>query len=47
MPIPDYQSLMLPVLNLTKNREEHAIAKLRKYLAFQLKLSGGVVATPS
>jgi len=44
MPIPDYQSLMLPVLDFTRNREEYAIAKLRKYLEFKLKLTGDELA---
>ena len=44
MPIPDYQSLMLPVLGLSRNHEEQPIAKLRMYLAFRLKLSGDELA---
>lgn len=39
MPIPDYQSLMLPVLRLAGDRKEHPLAELRQRIADDLKLS--------
>ena len=39
MPIPDYQSLMLPVLRFAGDRKEHALAELRQRIAADLKLS--------
>src|SRR5258708_1498844 len=39
MPIPDYQSLMLPVLRLVGDRREHPVAQLRTQIAEQLKLT--------
>jgi restriction system protein len=39
MPIPDYQSLMLPVLKFLSDRKEHPVAEARKQIATELKLS--------
>jgi len=39
MPIPDYQSLMLPVLKVLADRKEHAVAEARRYIATELNLS--------
>ena len=39
MPIPDYQSLMLPVLRLAGDRKEHPLAELRQRMATDLQLS--------
>jgi restriction system protein len=39
MPIPDYQSLMLPVLRLVGDRQEHPVAQLRNQIAAQLNLT--------
>ena len=39
MPIPDYQSLMLPVLRITEDRQEHPVAQMRSQIAAQLSLS--------
>ena len=39
MPIPDYQSLMLPVLKVVADRKEHSVADIRKRIAAELHLS--------
>lgn len=39
MPIPDYQSLMLPVLRQLSDRRGHAVADVRQRIAAELKLS--------
>ncbi len=39
MPIPDYQSLMLPLLKLTSDNQEHKIGDLVEALAIQFKLT--------
>src|ERR1700722_4995877 len=39
MAIPDYQSLMLPVLRLTADQEQHALTKMREHIAHELGLS--------
>jgi restriction system protein len=39
MPIPDYQSLMLPLLQLLKDRREHPVSDLRQQIATDLSLS--------
>lgn len=39
MPIPDYQSLMLPVLRAVADRKEHPVAQMRERIASELKLS--------
>ena len=39
MPIPDYQSLMLPVLRLAGDRQKHPLAALRRHIAEELKLT--------
>ena len=39
MPIPDYQSLMLPVLQVTKDRAEHTISEVSEAVAGSLGLS--------
>ena len=39
MPIPDYQSLMLPVLKVLADRKEHAVAEARRHIATELNLS--------
>ncbi|MBZ5728035.1 MAG: restriction endonuclease [Acidobacteriia bacterium] len=41
MPIPDYQSLMLPVLRVLADRKEHSVAQMRQRIAEELKLSEG------
>src|SRR5438105_3234130 len=49
MPIPDYQSLMLPVLQLAGDGKEHALAQVRSQIAKELKLTEDQLAerTPS
>lgn len=44
MPIPDYQWLMLPVLGLAADRNEHSLAQMRECIATQLKLSDDELA---
>jgi restriction system protein len=39
MPIPDYQSLMLPVLRFAGDRKEHSLAEFRQRLAAEFNLS--------
>jgi len=39
MPIPDYQSLMLPVLRVTRDQQEHSLAGIREQVANQIQLS--------
>jgi restriction system protein len=39
MPIPDYQSLMLPVLRFAGDRKEHSVADFRQHVAAESKLS--------
>lgn len=39
MPIPDYQSLMLPVLRLVRDRQEHSLAEMRQRIAGELNLT--------
>ena len=39
MPIPDYQSLMLPVLRFAEDRKEHSLAEFRQRLAAEFNLS--------
>src|SRR5664279_2804897 len=39
MPIPDYQSLMLPVLRFAGDRKEHSVAEFRHRIAAELNLS--------
>jgi restriction system protein len=39
MPIPDYQSLMLPVLRLVGDRQEHSLAELRQRISQELHLT--------
>lgn len=39
MPIPDFQTLMLPVLKVAEDGKEHTVAELRDVLAKQHKLS--------
>jgi restriction system protein len=39
MPIPDYQSLMLPVLQLGGDRQEHSLSEIRQRIAGELNLS--------
>jgi restriction system protein len=41
MPIPDYQSLMLPLLTLIGDGREHSLTELRDAIANQLSLSEG------
>jgi len=38
MPIPDYQSLMLPVLRLAADRKAHSLAQIRECIASELQL---------
>src|SRR5438552_18631628 len=39
MPIPDFQSLMLPIMKVAQDGAEHTARELRKVLADQLGLS--------
>jgi restriction system protein len=39
MPVPDYQSLFLPVLQVSADRNEHSMAELRERIAAELKLT--------
>jgi restriction system protein len=39
MPIPDYQSLMLPVLRFAGDRKEHSVADFRQRIAAESNLS--------
>lgn len=39
MPIPDYQTIMLPLLNLTSDGHEHKIGDLVEKLAIQFRLN--------
>src|ERR1017187_1196222 len=39
MPIPDYQSLMLPVLRFAGDRKEHSLAEFRQRIATECHLS--------
>jgi restriction system protein len=39
MPIPDYQSLMLPVLRLAGDRKEHSLAEFRQRIGTEFNLS--------
>ena len=39
MPIPDYQSLMLPVLRLVGDRQGHSLAELRQRISQELHLT--------
>jgi len=39
MPIPDYQSLMLPVLRLAGDRQDHSLSSMRQRIAADLNLS--------
>ena len=39
MPIPDYQSLMLPILRFAGDRKEHSLAEFRQRLAAEFNLS--------
>jgi restriction system protein len=39
MPIPDYQSLMLPVLRLTGDRADHSLAEIRQSVASAVRLT--------
>ena len=44
MAIPDYQSLMLPVLQTLADRDEVSIAETREQVAARLKLSNEELA---
>ena len=39
MPIPAYQSLMLPVLRATGDQQEHSLAEIREQVAAEIQLS--------
>jgi restriction system protein len=39
MPIPDYQSLMLPVLRITSDGRDHALTEIRAQVATDLRLT--------
>jgi restriction system protein len=39
MSIPDYQSLMLPILRVLADRKAHSVARVRERIASELKLS--------
>jgi hypothetical protein len=48
MPIPDYQSLMLPVLRFAGDRKEHSLAEFRQRLAARVQpVRTGVGGTSS
>jgi restriction system protein len=44
MPVPDFQALMLPLLQLAADSKEHSLAEARDKLASQFKLSDGDLA---
>jgi restriction system protein len=44
MPIPDYQSLMLPVLRVAEDRKEHTVSEMRQRIAVELNLSDDELA---
>jgi restriction system protein len=44
MTIPDYQSLMLPILNLAADEQEHSLQEATKVLAEQFKLTEAELA---
>lgn len=44
MPVPDLHSLLLPLLRLTSDGEEHSIPDLREQLAVALNLSSDDLA---
>jgi restriction system protein len=44
MPIPDYQSLMLPILRIMADRTEHAVSQMRQQIADDLKLTEAELA---
>src|ERR1035438_8878188 len=39
MPIPDYQSLMLPALRFAGDRKEHSVAEFRQRISAEFSLS--------
>ncbi len=39
MPVPDYQSIMLPLLKLTADQQEHSLREAIDYLALEFELS--------
>ncbi len=41
MPIPDYQSLMLPLLRIASDGNEHTLSEAVEIMASQLGLSNG------
>src|SRR6185503_8067028 len=46
MPIPDFQSCMLPILELAADGKEHSLAEARESLALQFKLTAVERAEP-
>jgi len=44
MPIPDFQSLMHPVLRLMSDGKDHSTAEMRERIAFDLKLTPSELA---
>lgn len=44
MPIPDYQSLMLPVLRVAEDRKEHTASEMRQRIAVEVNLSDDELA---
>jgi restriction system protein len=44
MAVPDFQALMLPLLQLAADSKEHSLAEARDKLASQFKLSDGDLA---
>jgi restriction system protein len=44
MPIPDFQTLMLPVLRLAGDGVEHPMAEMREHIAEDLKLTADELA---
>lgn len=39
MPIPDFESLLLPVLRLASDGAEHSMAEMRERIASEFKLT--------
>ena len=46
MPVPDFQSLMLPVLRLYVDGSEHSLGDARSMLATELRLNADELAEP-
>jgi restriction system protein len=47
MAVPDFQSLMLPLLRMASDGQEHSLAEARDALAEEFHLSSGLIRTTS